>query len=123
MDGPEGTARAADMIPPVQLQTLSDAKRQFINGAEALGATSPSHARRGAELPRISARELGELLDTGIVREGPPGSYYIYGRSKLVAPLEPLLRKSPDRSRKLVLALVFWFIVIAIPVLFLFLAR
>ena len=99
------------------LQTMSDAQREFVAAAESKGATSPASARGSGELPRISARELTDLLDTGIVREAAPGSFYVYARARPAPGLEPT--PASPRSKRLVLALIFWLIVIAVPILFL----
>ena len=109
------------MTEPRYLQTMSDTQREFVAAAELKGASSPATARPGGELPRISARELTDLLDVGIVREAAPGSFYVYARARPVPGVEPT--PASPRSRRLVLAVIFWLIVIAVPILFLRLSR
>ena len=99
------------------LQALSETQQRFIAGAESMGATSPSEARAEAELPRISARELQELLDTGIVREGGNGSYYVYLRARPAPQLEPTPAGS-GAYRALRVA-PFLIIIVAVPIIFL----
>jgi hypothetical protein len=65
------------MSKPVDLQRpISDAQRRFIDATASLGAISPTTARSSHELPRLTGRELVQLLDAGIVREATPGSFY-----------------------------------------------
>ena len=109
------------MTGPRYLQTMSDIQRAFVAAAESMGATSPASARPGGELPRISARELTDLLDTGIVREAAPGSFYVYGRARPAPALEPT--PASPRATRFVLAVIFWLIVIVIPILFLRMSR
>lgn len=105
------------MTEPRYLQTMSDTQRAFIAAAESKGASSPTTACSSGELPRISARELTDLLDMGIVREAAPGSFYVYARARPAPGLEPT--PATPRGKRIVLAVIFWLIVIAIPILFL----
>ena len=109
------------MTDPRYLPTMSDTQRAFVAAAEAKGASSPATARATAELPRISARELTDLLDTGIIREAVPGSFYVYARARPMPGVEPT--PASPRSRRIVLAVIFWLIVIALPILFLRLSK
>lgn len=108
------------------LQTLTDSQRTFVTAAEALGATSPAASRTSGELPRISARELGQLLDTGIVRESAQGSFYIYDRARPDSTLEsnPALAstssaRDPRARRRLIVKMVIVMILLLLPILFL----
>ena len=108
------------------LQTLTDSQRAFVTAAESLGATSPAASRTSGELPRISARELGQLLDTGIVRESAQGSFYIYDRARPNSALEPSpaleatsSARDPRARRRLIVKMVIMIILLLLPILFL----
>lgn len=60
-----------------------------------------------------SAPGFQELVDSGIVREAAPGTFYVYQRA-----LEhrPSVRKQPLTPRKLLMTIVFWLLMILIPV-------
>jgi hypothetical protein len=107
------------MTGPTYLQGLSDTQRQFVAAAEAKGATSPANARTSGELPRISARELTDLLDIGIVREAAAGSFYVYERARPAPGLEPTPAGPKPGIRRIVVMIVFWLIVVLLPLLFL----
>ena len=102
------------------LQTLTDSQRQFVTAAESLGATSPAASRTSGELPRISARELGQLLDMGIVRESAQGSFYVYDRARPTPAFEPVpvLRDVRARRRR-ILKFIIAMILLLLPILFL----
>jgi hypothetical protein len=57
---------------------MSAAQRTFLEAGEALGATSPAQAQPLSAWPRLSARELDELVARGLVREAGVGAYYTY---------------------------------------------
>lgn len=105
---------------------LSEAQRAFVHAAESMGATAPAAARPLTDLPRLSARELDELVERGLVREAASWSYYVFrsrhGDLTASIPAAPLARAPWTRERYL-RALVFWIVVILIPVLFLQLSR
>jgi hypothetical protein len=105
----------------VYVQTMSETQRQFITAAESLGALSPAAARTSVELPRLSARELTELLDSGIVREAAQGAFYVYPRARPPQPLQPTPSRSAATPSRRVKAIIFWLIVLALPLLFLLL--
>ncbi len=107
------------MTGPRYLETLSDTQRQFVAAAEAKGATSPATALTSGDLPRISARELTDLLDTGLVREAASGSFYVYARARPAPGLEPTPASAKLSARRIVLMIVFWLIVVAVPLIFL----
>src|SRR5690349_14061465 len=66
------------MREPIDLQrSTTDAQRRFIDAARSLGAISATTAKAAYELPRLTGRELVQLLDAGVVREATPGSYYV----------------------------------------------
>jgi hypothetical protein len=70
-----------------------------------VGAIDPGSARRASELPEAVQRELGRFLDSKMIREGPAGTYYLH---------EPTA--STAFWRQVLKAVVFWFLVIIIPV-------
>src|SRR5688500_9104909 len=107
------------MTGPRYLETLSDTQRQFVAAAEAKGATSPATALTSGDLPRISARELTDLLDTGLVREAAPGSFYVYARARPMPGLEPTPASSSPNIGRIVRIVIFWLLVAAIPLIFL----
>jgi hypothetical protein len=67
----------------------------------ALGAISPSTARPGKELPQQTPG-FQNLLRRGVVREGAPGTFYLYER-----------QRAPEYWIRRVL---FWIFVIILPV-------
>jgi hypothetical protein len=111
----------ADLI----LAPLSEAQRALVLAAEALGATAPARARELAELPRLAARDLDDLVDRGLVREAAEGRFYVYRPRRASVPGSPLSATpaGPARwSRERVLkVLVFWLLFILIPVVFVWL--
>jgi hypothetical protein len=67
----------------------------------ALGAISPSTTRPGKELPQQTPA-FKNLLRRGVVREGAPGTFYLYER-----------QRAPEYWIRQVL---FWIVVIIMPV-------
>jgi hypothetical protein len=70
-----------------------------------LGAIDPGSARMASELPEAVQRELGQFVDSKIIREGPAGTYYLHEASASAVFRVQILK-----------AAVFWFLVIIIPV-------
>jgi len=70
-----------------------------------LGATDPGRARIASELPEAVQRELGRFVDSRIIREGPTGTYYLHEESASAVFRIQVLK-----------AVVFWIVVIIIPV-------
>ena len=106
---------------------LSEAQRAFVHAAESLGATAPAAARPLTDLPRLSARELDELVERGLVREAADWSYYVFRArhgdlTASIPPAPPAAHATTARAR-LGRMLFFWVIVILVPVLFLQLSR
>jgi hypothetical protein len=110
---------------------VSAAQQAFVDAAEALGATAPAGARALAELPRLSARELDELVERGLVREAADWRYYVF-RPRGAPADAPVLAPPPaappaawpparwaPRGRHWATTLLFWLLVLLIPVLFL----
>jgi hypothetical protein len=71
----------------------------------ALGAIDPSSARVASALPGALQRELGRFVDAKIIREGPAGTYYLHEASASALFRVQVLK-----------AVVFWFLVIIVPV-------
>jgi hypothetical protein len=80
-----------------QLREQNDLRAAF----RAMGAVSPEKARPARDFPRDSAA-FEQLLRRGAIREATPGTFYLYERPA-----------SPLRTIKLML---FWIIVIILPV-------
>jgi hypothetical protein len=91
-----------------------------------IGATSAAHARPLAELPPEIAARLDELVDRGLVREGAPGTYYLFvstrapdarmpdGRTPRPLPAAP--RPAWQRAG---LVFLFWVLIILAPIVYL----
>jgi hypothetical protein len=70
-----------------------------------IGAIDQSSARVASDLPVAVQQELGRFVDAEIIREGPAGTYYLHEASASAAFRVQVLK-----------AVVFWFLVIIIPV-------
>ena len=115
--------------------TLSSAQRAFVDAAETLGATAPAAARALTELPRLSAGELDDLVELGLVREAIDWRYYVFrSRRRDGVALHALqqaavgIRQSaPSTPRRFWHrfwgVLLFWVLIILIPIVFLLSAR
>lgn len=68
-----------------------------------LGAVTPANARPGKEFPMVDSRTFDRLLRRGEIREGAPGTFYLY---------EP----SSPKAHQLLARLMFWIVLVAIPV-------
>ena len=68
----------------------------------ALGAVTPANARPAKEFPAVDAASFDNLLRAGVIREGAPGTFYLY--------------ESPRRARHFVRQLVFWIVVVTLPI-------
>lgn len=107
-------------VVPSSPHSLSAAQRAFVEAAEALGATAPAGARPLPELPRLSGRELDELVDVGLVREAADWRYYVFrSRRPVAAPtLQPASSTAAPWTRGRVLrTFLFWLILILVPIL------
>lgn len=107
--------RLAPLLAP---QLLTAAQRGFIEGAEALGATSPANARPLPDLPVLPRGELDDLIELGIVREAAEGRYYVYrSRRSMLTMLS--LPDAPTTLVRVVKTLLFWLIMVLIPIVLL----
>jgi hypothetical protein len=91
------------MLPP----GLSESRR-VIDAMREVGAISPATARPLTLLPDDVRPELERHLQSGLIREGAPGTFYLF------APASP-----PRTKARIVKAVLFWFLVIIIPVVIL----
>ena len=79
--------------------------RRVVNAMREVGAISPSTARPLSLLPDDVRIDLERLVQSGLVREGAPGTFYLY------APVTP-----PWNAARVAKVVLFWFLVIIIPV-------
>lgn len=77
------------------------AKRELRAVFRALGAVTPAGARPRKDLPPDSPA-FANLLRWGVIREGAPGTFYLYER--------------PRAPGQWVLKLIFWAVVILMPI-------
>ena len=91
-------------MPHLEWSELQKAKRAM----RALGATGPEMARPASDLPDEIRSELGRYVDAGFLREGPAGTFYLDER-----------RASAVRRNQILKAVVFWFLVIILPLIIL----
>lgn len=87
------------MIP---VNPLLGAENEIRAAFRAIGAVSPATARPDKDLPPRSPA-FDALLRRGVIREGAPGTFYLY---------EP-----PRAPSRWALRLIFWAVVIFTPVL------
>ena len=111
---------------------LSAEQRAFIEGAEARDATAPSRARALSELPRLSSRQLDDLVECGLVREAADGRYYVFQSHRRNDGTPPSATVglgtgtprhtglTPERDWK---AILFWIFIILIPILLIYMPR
>ncbi len=103
---------------------LSVAQRAFVDAAEQRGATAAAGAVALTDLPRLSARELDALVEAGLVREAADWRYYVYrarGHAGISAPVPDArssLRPTVTGSARFVRSLVFWLVLLLIPILY-----
>jgi hypothetical protein len=84
------------------LRFPAQAQNEVRAAFRAIGAVSPATAKPRSELTAADGKAFDVLLRFGIVREGAPGTFYLY---------EP-----PRRPGYWVRQILFWFIVIILPV-------
>ena len=91
------------MLPPGLFET-----RRVVSAMRELGATSPATARPFELLPDDVRTQLERLVQSGLVREGAPGTYYLFQPESL-----------PWTAGRILKAALFWFLVVIIPVVIL----
>jgi hypothetical protein len=91
-------------MPNIHLGELQKARKAM----RKVGATGPEMARPARDLPDEIRSELGRYVDAGFVREGPAGTFYLHEA-----------RASTIMRGLIVKTVVFWFLVIIVPVIIL----
>jgi hypothetical protein len=86
----------------IPVNPLLGAENEIRAAFRAIGAVSPDTARAGKDLPQRSPA-FDTLLGGGVIREGAPGTFYLY--------------ESPRGPRRWAFKLIFWAVVIFTPVL------
>jgi hypothetical protein len=99
----------------------STAQQEFLRSLVAEGATKPEHAIPIDRASRLPARELQLLIDSGVVREAATNGYYVYLRQTARAPnpAEELSGQVVNTRASTMKTIVFWIIVILIPIVLL----
>ena len=82
------------------------ARRRVVDAFVRAGATSPATAMPLDRLGELDGNALLACIDDGTVREGAPGTFYLYARA----------RASSARRVRIVRVLVFWLIILLLPV-------
>lgn len=88
-------------------------RRRVVDAMGSVGAISPATACRASQLPDHVRDNLDYFVTLGVVREGAPGTFYLFE-----APPPPAWSR-----RRIALAVLYWLLVIIIPVLILWLSN
>jgi hypothetical protein len=80
--------------------------RSVRSAMRAAGVVGPEMARPASDLPEIVRWDLDRFVEAGLIREGPAGTYYL-NEAQASAVIRLQILK----------AVVFWFIVVIIPVI------
>lgn len=95
------------------LSLLESDRRRVVDAMHGVGATSPASARKASQLPEVVRERLEHSVTLGVVREGAPGTFYLF-----------IATPPPEWSaRRLVLAILFWLLGIIVPVAILWLSN
>jgi hypothetical protein len=104
----------------------SAAQQQLLTALQTNGATKPEYAQPIDRLPPVQAGELKALVENGIVREASANGYYLFRRQEMVQ-MEPARSpsfsmrvtrlESPQVSQRLIRTIVFWLLVMLIPII------
>jgi hypothetical protein len=86
--------------------TRIDDPREICAALIAAGAVSPTGAKALAAFPLIDAQVFDSLVRRGVIREGAPGTFYVY---------QPDSGSNP--TGRLIKTFVFWLLILAIPIL------
>ena len=89
---------------------------EFAHIMRRLGATTPETACPDRELPHLTRERFRDLLDRGVLREGAPRTFYLYERAVTPSIVTPTAQTSTARA--IILRVLFWLVVILVPVLF-----
>ena len=76
-------------------------ENELRTGLRVMGAISPATARPGKDLV-VDKTAFDNLLRRGVIREGAPGTYYLH--------------ETRTEPRAVVLHLLFWIVVILLPI-------
>jgi hypothetical protein len=82
------------------------ARQRIVETFERGGATSPTAARPLGTLGELDDAALRSCVDDGTIREGAPGTFYLYVRP-------PTPRPGWSRVAK---TIVFWIVLLLIPI-------
>lgn len=93
--------------------TAAPDDRAPIEEMRQIGAVSPATARPTRALPPAVVGRLDELVERGIVREGAPGTYYLFQATT----------RRGFSWRRFVLTILLWLLLILLPVAFVELSR
>ena len=88
-------------------------RRRVVDAMRGVGAISPASARKASQLPELVRENLDYYVTLGVVREGAPGTFYLFE-----APPPPAWSR-----RRVGLAVLYWLIVVIVPVLILWLSN
>lgn len=88
-------------------------QRRVVEAMRDVGAVSPATALKASQLPELVREHLDYYVTLGVVREGAPGTFYLF-----VAPPPPAWS-----IRRIGLLLLFWLLVIIVPVLMLWVSN
>ena len=102
-------------LVPKRTPLASEGDADVVDSMRQRGATSPATALRDRDLPRLSRERFRDLLDRGVLREGAPGTFYLYEHAVLASTMT--LRSSALPARALLKSVLFWLVVILIPVI------
>ena len=103
---------------PMDMYSAQQAARQRVAETFERGrATSPATARPLGQLGRMDEQVLAACVAEGSVREGAPGTFYLYARPQVHV---PALSRAPFSWGRFARVLSFWIIVIMIPIVFVF---
>ena len=91
---------------------LESDRRRVVDAMRDVGATSPATARKVSELPDVVRERLESFVTLGVIREGAPGTFYLF------VPSSP----SAWTAHRVRVAVLFWLLVISVPVLLLWLS-
>jgi len=106
---------------PQRVPEDPDGNAEFVDSMRRLGATSPATACPDRDLPRLTRERFRDLLDRGILREGAPGTFYLYEHAITATAATPRTGAVPTRT--LLMRVLFWLLVILIPVIFIQLSQ
>ncbi len=68
----------ASLGPMIAIAAAQQARERVVAAFRQAGATSPAAARPLRDLPPLDEHVFEQCLDAGVVREGAPGTFYVY---------------------------------------------